>query len=240
MSTATFEFDARRSLLAVSAEAISKGDAAAAADALDRLYGMLEIPRDLTFQLFAAALARRIDHRPPTDNLYVRELPLQQISLFNLLAEYLPLVRVAAQIANEILAGIIAGRDDIVLVDLGIGTAQQESALIRMLAERDTLPGRLTVAGIEPGRSSIEEARRILDDLGRQHSLDCKFVGLQTVAESLGDEEWDKIGSLGSDFVVNAAFAAHHIQTTGNGPTAARLDVLRRLRELSPRGPACA
>ena len=37
------------------------------------------------------------------------------------------------------------------------------------------------------------------------------------------------------DLVINAAFSAHHIQSTGAGPEAARDDVFRRLRSLNPR-----
>src|SRR5437764_15091838 len=96
-------FEVRESLLKSAVAAIVEARTGRAGQLLDNLLAGLELPADLTWHIFARALARRIDHRPPTDNLYLRNLDLAQISLFNVLAEHLPLVNLSGRLGNELL-----------------------------------------------------------------------------------------------------------------------------------------
>ncbi|HEY3049835.1 MAG TPA: GRAS family protein [Polaromonas sp.] len=216
------------------AQAIADGRLADAGSLIDEMAQHLELPRDLNYHIFVHALARRINRNLSGINLYLRELDLAQISLFNLLATHLPIVSMASRIANELLAGYLARREQVVLFDLGIGTAQQEVALLRLLAERNALPQRLTVVAVEPGVTSLQEARRALQNVAYEVQLDMEFVAFNNVAEALTSDEWAAIAATGPNMVVNAAFAAHHIQSTGNGPTAARDEIFRRLRQMDP------
>lgn len=227
-------FDARNSLLLSAVAAIAEERSEQAARLLDQLLAGLVLPADLTWHIFARALARRIDHRPATDNLYLRNLDLAQISLFNVLAEHLPLVNLSGRLGNELLAGFLARRTSVTLIDLGIGTAQQEIALLETLAERNALPQRLRLVAIEPGRTSLDEARLRLTQTAQRLGLQLEFVGFGKVAEALTGADWAAIADDDSEVVVNAAFAAHHIQSTGAGPAAARDEVFRRLRALDP------
>src|SRR5688572_11164211 len=224
----------REQQLRSAAAAIAADRFETARQQLDDLIDGLELPADLTWHIFAQALARRIGHQPATDNLYLRELDLTQISLFNLLAEHLPVVNLSGHLANEVLAGFIAHRDRVTLIDLGIGTAQQELALLHTLARRNALPRRLRVVAIEPGRTSLDEATRRLIEASKSLHVGVEVIGFAKVAEALTETDWEQIATCESEIVVNAAFAAHHIQSTGEGPSAARDEVFRRLREMKP------
>jgi hypothetical protein len=222
------------SLLHETAQAIADGRLADAGSRIDEMAQQIELPGDLNYHIFVHALARRINRNLSGTNLYLRELDLAQISLFNLLATHLPIVSLASRIANELLAGYLARREQVVLFDLGIGTAQQEVALLRLLADRNALPQRLTVVAVEPGVTSLQEARLTLQNVAREVQLDMEIVAFNSVAEALTDDEWAAIAATGPNMVVNAAFAAHHIQSVGNGPTAARDEIFRRIRQLDP------
>jgi CBS domain-containing protein len=222
--------------LARAAELVAEGRVTEASAAID---GALAATNDdddaaLTTRIFASALARRIGHQLPATNLYLRNLDVSQISLFNLLATQLPPVRLAGGLANEMVAGFIASRDEVALFDVGIGTAQQEVALLRELARRDRLPRRLHVIALEPSRSSLAEAERNLTAVGRELDIELVVTPLCGLAEELDAATWDDLRALVRGGVVNAAFALHHVQTTGAGPAAAREAVFRRLRSLEP------
>ena len=88
-------------------------------------------PADLDDVIFTSAVARRITGQvPATVNLYLRQYERPQISLFNLLARHLPTVSLAGRVANELTCQLVAGLDEFTLLDVGIGTAQQEVALL--------------------------------------------------------------------------------------------------------------
>jgi hypothetical protein len=191
-------------------------------------------PEGLQDYIFASALSRRLDPaRSAEINLYLQQFELQQISLFNLLAEHLPTVSLSVAVSNEILAGFLAGWDEVALLDLGIGTGRQEVAMLRDLAERDELPRRLTVFAVEPDADSLRAAEAALRAATRELGVELEFHGLNLIAEELREEHWALFGSTRGPLVMHAAFAAHHIRDRGNG-YCARTEFFRRLRQLNP------
>lgn len=189
-----------------------------------------ERPEDLTWSIFAGALGRRLEHGPAGTNLYLRRFDLSQISLFNLLAERLPIVRLAGAIANAALASLVVPGEPLALLDVGIGTGQQEVALIDGLAAAGRLPGDLHVLAVEPSASSLGEARRGIARAADRAGLSLHWTGVEGVVEDLDEAGW---AGLRTDrpLVVNAAFALHHIA----GPASARQGVIDRLAALAPR-----
>ena len=226
----------RAALLDAAAEALAADHDSAAGPPLDALFADLDPadPGDLTYQIFGQALARRAGRGAPDVNLYLRDLKLRQISLFNLIATHLPFVRRSGQFTNDVLAGVLADADQVILVDVGIGTGQQEFTVLEALARLDRLPRRLSVIGIEPSPSILADAERTFARARDEFGVDVTFTGVLSVAEAMTDHQWDEL-PVGDDVVVNAAFAMHHIQATGDGPAAARDHVFRRIRALDPR-----
>lgn len=227
----------RQAALREAATAIAEGRTAHAASALDRLLDGLSPDGpgdDLTFFIYATALARRIDHRPANQNLYLRDLNLAQISLFNLLATYLPIVHIAGALANETLAGLLADRERAVLLDLGIGTGQQEVGLLRELASRNRLPGALHVVAVEPSGTSLSEAEQALRAVTSELDVAFSFTGVEGLAEELSDVVWDDLRREAAGGIANAAFALHHVTGVHETHQQARERVLHRLAELEP------
>lgn len=216
-------------------DAIVTGCEDAARRILSRLLNSLQggdgEPEDIQALIFARALSKRLAwERHEEINLYLQQLGLPQIALFNLVAKHLPTVALAGQVGNEILAEQFAGNDEITLLDIGIGTGQQEIALIRLLAERSALPRVLHVVALEPDPSSLACAGGALHEIAAQVGLDLRFYGVNKLVEELGQEDWDFFATLPGKRVVNASFAVHHVRNTES--LDARDDLFRRLRAL--------
>lgn len=191
-------------------------------------------PEGLQDYIFASALSRRLDPaRSAEINLYLQQYELPQISLFNLLAQSLPTVSLAAEVSNRLLCDFLGGWDEVALLDVGIGTARQEVEVLRELAGRGTLPHRLTVFAVEPDPRSLSAAYTSLAQASRELGFVLDFQGLNTVAEDLTDEDWSRFAATRGPLVVHGAFAAHHIRDRGDG-YCARNDFFRKLRRLHP------
>lgn len=170
-------------------------------------------PDDLKYYIFAAALAKRLESERAGDiNLYLRQLEQPQISLFNLLAQHLPTVSLAGRIANRLLCRFLGDREEVTLLDIGIGTGQQELALLYELARRGALPDRLTIIAVEPSESSLREAERCLTDAATRLRVQFTFVPIVAVAEDMTEAHWATIAAARGPLVVHAAFAAHHVR----------------------------
>jgi hypothetical protein len=187
---------------------------------------------DVRYYVFANALAKRISTEPSASiNLYLREYEQPQIELFNLVATHLPTVSAAGVVANRMLARHLGGHNAATLLDIGIGTARQEVALLRDMARAGTLPDRLTVIAVEPNAHCLATAERALRDTAAALGLELRFQGICAVIEDLTAEQWAGLRPDGEPLVVHAAFAAHHIRAgEGDG----RDEVFARLHELRP------
>jgi hypothetical protein len=188
---------------------------------------------DLPYYIFASALSRRLDSDKAAEiNLYLRRYQDPQISLFNLLAKHLPTVALAGPIANALLARFIGGQDEVTLLDIGIGSGRQETALLYALAAAGRLPRRLNVVAVEPDGDSLEEARASLRAAAGAVGVELRFHAVRKVVEELDEGDWARFAAFDAPLVVHAAFAAHHVRCTD--ASTARDDLFRRLRELDP------
>lgn len=186
---------------------------------------------DVRYFIFANALAKRLESgRAASINLYLQEYETPQIELFNLVARHLPTVGAAGSVANRILAEQLANRDAVTLLDIGIGTARQEVALLHEMARAGTLPEQLTVIAIEPNAHCLAQAQRALRETADALHLDLRFRGICAVIEDLTPQQWDTLRADDSPLVVHAAFAMHHIRETA---TSGRDDVFARLHALN-------
>jgi GRAS domain family len=190
-------------------------------------------PEDLQYYIFASALSRRLaSERTAEINLYLRQFGSTQISLFNLLAEHLPTVSLAGPLANALLSRFVGGHEEVTLLDIGIGSGRQETALLYALAAEGRLPKRLNVIAIEPDAGSLIEAQTALWEASVELGFELDFLPVHKLVEELDDADWAYFAGYDSPLVVHAAFAAHHVRCTDASPV--RDELFRRLRELDP------
>lgn len=189
---------------------------------------------DLCYFIFAAALSKRVGEEVMEEiNLYLRDYDVAQIRLFNLLATKVPTVSLTGPIANNLLATFMRGRDEVSLIDVGIGTGRQEVHLLHTLAARKALPRKLTIVGIEPSWESLEEANWVIMAAAMEVGADVEFRSIQKLAEQFSDEDWESLKALPGDILINEAFAVHHIISLDGGPDL-RDHVFKKLCELNP------
>ncbi|MCX9009722.1 MAG: hypothetical protein OIN66_01250 [Candidatus Methanoperedens sp.] len=229
----------KRELLTGAVKNIGCGEHNRAREMLQDLVKHLELdsnPGDLKYFIFASALSRRLGTcLADGSNIYLREYEVPQIDLFNMLANRVPLVYMSGYIANELLCKFISGREEIVLVDIGIGTGRQEMDLLKLLAERRAAPGKLVLVGIEPQVSSLQRAEDTLLDLASQLGINLEFHPFAKLIEDFNEEDWNRLKKLPGHLVVNESFALHHVLKTEMKPDP-RDEILRRLKQLNPLG----
>jgi hypothetical protein len=192
-------------------------------------------PRATGLMIFAKAMAERLsDSTAEVASLYLRRFEVPQIQLFNLLGQHVPMARMATRIANDLLATAIAGQPHPTLIDIGIGTGRQFSALLDELAAAGTLPPALTVIGIEPAEDALARAREMLEAQAARLGVALRFVGLAAGVESLAEADWARIAATcTAPPAINAAFALHHIADAADGGDR-RNAALQRLAALRP------
>lgn len=191
-------------------------------------------PRAVGLYVFAGALARRLSGATQEQaNLYLSRFEVPQIHLFNLLGRAVPFVGLATTIANDAIVRAIGDARDATVIDVGIGTGRQMGHLIETLAAGDCPPASLTVIGIEPAEWALDDARRQVEQAGRLHGIEVRFVAFAGTAEALGSAEWRRMqASCRGPVVVNASFALHHIADDQGRDQRNR--VLARLHRLQP------
>lgn len=221
------------SLLTRALEELQMGQAAAARRSLGALTRLLDVDavaEDLQYFLFATALARRVGVGEAQQmNLYLRRFELPQISLFNLVAERLPMVGLAGRIANDLLCGLLQGHEEATLLDVGLGTGRQEVALLRTLVESGGTLRRLTVVGVEPDAGSLRQAETSLTAVARELGLTLRFLGIPKVIEALDEDDWGLLRDTPGPRLVHSAFALHHMAAGVD-----RQDIFHRLRAVEP------
>jgi SAM-dependent methyltransferase len=213
-------------LLSRALDELREGRSSAARRSLAALTRMLDVDavdEDMQYFLFAAALAQRLGVGEAQQmNLYLRRYELPQISLFNLVAERLPMVGLAGRIANDLMCRVLSGHEEASLLDVGLGTGRQEVALLRTLAAQGAAPRHLTVVGVEPDADSLTATAR---ELG----ISLSFRGIPKVIEALDEEDWALLRGCPGPRVVHAAFALHHMAAGVD-----RQEVFHRLRAVEP------
>lgn len=191
-------------------------------------------PTDILYHVFASALAMRLSNEAAEEiNLYVKQYEHSQIELFNLVAQHLPFVSQAGQVANNYLAQFMEGLMEVSLLDIGIGTGRQVLALLRMLEKRESLPRKLTIFGIEPMADVLETAKDRITQESKHLGVELVFHSYPTFVENISDEEFTSFMKHSGSLCVNAAFALHHIHGC-EAETMARENTLRKIRALQP------
>lgn len=199
---------------------------------LDGLQGAQD-PRHVGLYVFGAALAQRLAGQTAAQaNLYLSRFEVPQIELFNLLGRAVPFVGLATQVCNQALRQALSQQAHPVLIDVGIGTGRQVLHLLPQLAAQGTRS--LTVIGIEPSGWALQVAQADLTQCAESLGISLHMVPIEGSVEALDATAWHAIRTAcaGTQPVVNASFALHHIADT---PTAdGRQQVLALLHALEP------
>lgn len=227
-------------LLLRATEQIMNGQLTLAQTTLADLIATVEgHPQALQYQLFARGLAQHLTESGPQQaNLYLADLPVNQIDLFNLLAKHVPFVSLSAKIANECLAQFCHNQDEVWLIDIGMGTGRQLVTLLEQLHREQQLPTHIHIVGIEPAAESLVIADSTLRAAAQKMGCAIEFLPICRTAEALSAAEWQAIRARVQHPVINASFALHHIRDTKDG-TLGQIDqrnhVLKQLLTLTPR-----
>jgi hypothetical protein len=176
--------------------------------------------------IFANSLLKRVTQdAAQTENLYLESFDFKQIDLFNLMGTRMPMVTLATEIANRILAMHL--QQTPILVDIGIGTGRQELALLRSMKEQGILPKKLTIVGVEPAAEALKMADEGISRLATELQSQIEFVPIHATTEDLSDQDWQSLRARFPRPVINSAFSLHHIKGRKN-------EVLAKLREWNP------
>lgn len=177
------------------------------------------------------ALQYRAEKRSPeaVRNTYLKDLEIPQIVLFDILANRFPLVIKAQQIVTAAMLKAVKGRQNIVLLDLGIGRGLQVGRILEAFNKQEH-PPKLIIIGVEIVPEALAHTGKILAEKKKELKFDFSFHPLLQTVESL---DVSQIKSLIPDeadaFLVNASLTLHHIQSTAN-----RHALMQKLKSLNP------
>jgi hypothetical protein len=188
-----------------------------------------EDPEALQARIFTGAMAATLDEAVAREaNLYLRSFELSQIRLFDLLASAVPLVSMARAVGNRMLCEHCCGHEEVVLIDIGIGSGTQEAALLRALAGRPDAPRRVTIYGIEVSAESLEVAAQNLAEAATEVGIEARLVRWAQAADDVSAAQWAELAAIPLPKVAMSSFALHHVGRRGGREQ--RDEVLRQLR----------
>lgn len=196
-------------------------------------------PQALQYQLFARGLAQHLTTKSSQQtNLYLADVPVPQIELFNLLGQHVPFVTLSTNIANQWLANFCRDQAEVWLIDIGMGTGRQLVALLEQLHREQQMPTHLHIIGIEPAQESLTIGASLLAATAQRLGISLDIHPICRTAEDLSADEWQAIRVQARAPLINASFALHHIRDTEGQDTLdldRRAQLLRQLQTLTPR-----
>lgn len=232
------DHDPRFELLALAAHYLETGDHQQASRIL-RDFPALDVQTsalDLQYSIFLTALSKRLatgGFQQP--NLYLLDLDVRQIDLFDLMARKMPLVSMPGRHANRLIQHFLRDSANPAVVDIGTGSGQQMVHLLQEIASDESLRSRpLLIVGIEPAPKSLLEAEEAVLRTASELGLNVRFEGIGKCIEQFSSEDWDLLATLAQGAIFNEAFALHHV--SGRAGRHDRKDeVIAKLASLSPR-----
>ncbi|WP_299702326.1 histidinol-phosphate transaminase [uncultured Pontibacter sp.] len=187
-----------------------------------------------------AFAARSLQNTANAGNLYASSLGvMDMISAFNVLVTATPLVTFGHRFANHSILTAIAGKTEVYLLDLGIGSGLQWFHLMELLA---ALPGEkptLHLTAIDIPDNTSSNPLQKLQETGERLSLHAQQLGLAFSYTCIGTrlEDFDLTSlsiSPTQTLVVNAALTLHHLADELVSQPDQRDRVLQQISALSP------
>ena len=150
----------------------------------------------------------------------------------------IPLFKCSYEIANPLLVRYIteSGLSEVAYMDIGVGKGTQAIAVMKLVAQSDNPPQKLTLIGLEPQSSSLNAAGEAIRDAAKELPFEVDFDAINKCAEDLTWEEWQDLrAQFGNKVTINAAYSLHHIVSEPHEGDE-RDRVLRQLYLLNPLG----
>lgn len=167
---------------------------------------------ELLGHLLADALTRRVDRDLlASRNIYVQEFDVPQTELFYSMARAVPFVRQSHVAANRFAASAASGSKHVMILDIGIGRAQQAAHLLELLAELEEPPESVHVTGFDIAAENVSDSRDVIEALAASVPFLLTYSGTVGAIEELSETQWQELleqrkGAL----IVNSAFTLHH------------------------------
>jgi protein-L-isoaspartate O-methyltransferase len=174
----------------------------------------LDNPESLFAYTLSKAMRKHFAVSQKQEHIYLQRFEIPQIRLFELLIQQFPLANLSQHCTNTLLIDALAQHTHPVLMDIGIGTGFQVSAIIEGLAKRqDCSIQRLTVVGIEPFSDAVGLAQQNIQRVSSQTPFEVRLVTKVAFIEQLSPADLSQLLPAEHDgLYVNASFALHHIQ----------------------------
>ena len=150
------------------------------------------------------------------------------------MAEAVPFVYVAHDLANQCLARAVRDLPHFAILDIGIGSGTQVKRLLDSLAANGGKTESVRVFGLDPLDRNLSESRSRLEEARSDYPFALEFHPLCCLVETLSDEDLRNIRDRSKgNLVINSAFAFHHTTHPLNDQQA-RTELLARLASLKP------
>lgn len=190
---------------------------------------------------FARAFAARcLKNAANAGNLYASSFGvMDMISAFNVLVTATPLVTFGHRFANHSILAAIAGKKEVYLLDLGIGSGLQWFHLMELLAAMPGDKPGLHLTGIDLPDNNSPDPLQKLKGTGERLTLHALQLGLPFSYTCIGTrlEDFDLTTlpvTPEQTLVVNAALTLHHLADELVTQPDQRDRVLQQIRALQP------
>lgn len=152
------------------------------------------------------------DGKELAQNTYLKDFEIPQIKLFDILANYFPLVLESQHLAHGCLLRQMKDCSHLCIVDLGIGRSVQMQRLLHTLNEATSID-HVTLIGVDIMQQALEHSEQLL----RHEKSTLRFrLDYHLINEVVEKLDFGKIRSLipvDHDFVyINASLTLHHVQ----------------------------
>ncbi|MFZ6861724.1 GRAS family protein [Undibacterium sp. Ji67W] len=162
--------------------------------------------------------------------------PVSMMRAFDILTNSTPFVQFAYNAINLAILSQSAHMKRLHIIDIGIGSGYQWSALFAILKGTSFLPNRIRITAIDipSTESKLIEVGERLSKEANEIGFEFSFTSLIGKAEEVNFEEIKLIS--GEYLVINAALSLHHTPTDDAITKAShsRESLLSRLRQLNP------
>ena len=178
---------------------------------------------------FLEALHDRVASSSDNEHIYLKAFKTPQILLFENLIQKFPPVSLAQKAINDFIATKVDKMKSITIMDIGIGTGMQVSAILKQICDRNPEIEEITIIGIEPSSKSLELADTNLQKI-QNEKLKLNFIKICGFAEEQNyNEIMDQVPNTSDTLIINASFALHHI-----GSEKKRQSLFKKLKSINP------
>ncbi|MCG8570886.1 MAG: GRAS family protein [Spirochaetes bacterium] len=184
--------------------------------------------------IIAESLMMRVsDTLEVRKKIYLEDFDVSQIDMFSVMGQAYPQIFASHDIANQFLKSAIENREEITILDIGIGQCLQLKKLLKEINSTENLL-RINIIGLDPDQKNLETAADALNSIQAELKFDLNYFPVLNFLEKLKAKDYQLIKNLaGENLMINASYALHHISNPRKDREI-RTEVLARLAALNP------